>query len=810
MVLHPYHAHMKYYNDIKNKQRYWSVFFIKLSITAISFFFVFSLALTIIIYINNKTNESFSDIYNSIEDDAVSTRNYYKSYETFLLSLLYSTYDTSNIEEIFVFFKEKENYNFFSYQPTSNLHGNSDIIPTKNHISELIKKNIDLIYLSTLNGEVEFITPPSDNNRKEINKDTFWLWRNLSQFDRKNIVPNENKVIWINTSDIYNDRMYMFTPLKKKQNSNQWLGISFIPANAPINDISFFKDNKFLLSPAGKVVSSKKNIGHIAQCLRNHSQQSLLSIIKHNIIPKYLSLNISLGQPGWDLLYCVEWYTVIQENVNRFIGLIILVVIVILFNFSANYYLFRHLMKPNIVRFRYLEKRNARLNNIVDNAPIGLGLIHYNNAEVLLANSLIREWVNSDPDWHIKVLQQTTSLQSQEIYLGKDKVYRLNTLLVNDADEKIVLCLLNDIRLEKKKERFLEDAKNDAEAASLAKSIFITTMSHEIRTPLYGMFATLELMYLTSHTEQQNNHLNTLKYAFNSLQRIVNDSLDLSVIEAGKLQLINTIFNPVELAEQAITFFSAKAESKKLTIYILCDPSIPSIVIGDGVRLRQILDNLINNAIKFTDTGYIALRIKAKQFTLHSVQLMFEVTDSGIGVNPSDLPKLFDPFFHTNQGGLGSGLGLSICLRLVKMMGGTIDAASIPELGTRISVNITFPLPETHFERDSIHLPNEIIFVEGVLPEMVNNVCNWLSLWGADARPLTSEMSGILISTWPQSDKNITWIGPRIIALPPSADSLLYENTHTTVVNAYSVLDIGRELARHYEQLKKVKSSYVI
>jgi len=801
-----YDVSMKYYKDINNKQRCWRVFFIKLSLTAISFLFVFLFGLTIIIYINHKIHDSFSDIYNTIENDAVSTRNYYKSYETLLLSLLHSSSKTNNVDDVLVFFKEKnnDNYDHFDYKPNATATEYPGIIPTKNHISMLVEKNIDLIHISTLTGDINFIVSPSTANRQKILQDRFWLWRNLSQHSRKNIAENQEKIIWINTSDIHDDRIYMLTPLKNSQNETEWLGISFMPTNDLVSDNSSFKEKKFLLSPAGKIVSSKDNVGDVAQCLINSSHQSLLSNIQNNIIPKYLSLNISLGQPGWGLLYCVEWHTLIQQSVSSFFGMFALIVIVTLLNFSANYYLFRYLMKPKIARFRYLEKRNNRLNNLIDNAPVGLGLIRYNNTEVLLANSLIREWITCDPDWLTRISSNMTSLTSQEIHLSDGKIYQLNTLLLDESDEMIIFCLLHDISWVKKKEHFLKNAKNNAEAANLAKSMFITTMSHEIRTPLYGMLATLELMYLTPHSEQQRNHLNTLKYAFSSLQRIVNDSLDLSVIEAGKLQLINTLFNPMELAEQVVTFFSAKAESKNLTLYALCDPGIPSTLIGDGMRLRQILDNLINNAIKFTDMGQIILRIKAKKSALGSVQLMFEVTDSGIGVNQADLPKLFDPFFHTSRRGVGSGLGLSICLRLVKMMDGTIEAASIPELGTRIAVNITFPLPADKFELDPIHLPYEVVFVEGAVPEVVNNICAWLCLWGADARPLESETSGMLISAWPQSYRNINWIGPRIIAFPPSANSQLYENAHTSVVNAYSVLDIGRELARHYALVKKI------
>lgn len=163
---------MKYYNDIKNKQRYWSVFFIKLSLTAISFLFVFLFGLSIIVYVNHKTYDSFSDIYNVIENDAASTRSYYKSYEDLLLSISHSASDKNNIDESFILFKDKKNknYNHFNYQPNVVVNGDLGIIPNKNHISTLIEKNVDLIHFSTVTGDIKFIVSSSIISRKILSK----------------------------------------------------------------------------------------------------------------------------------------------------------------------------------------------------------------------------------------------------------------------------------------------------------------------------------------------------------------------------------------------------------------------------------------------------------------------------------------------------------------------------------------------------------------------------------------------------------------------------------------------------------------
>lgn len=497
-----------------------------------------------------------------------------------------------------------------------------------------------------------------------------------------------------------------------------------------------------------------------------------------------------------------------QYNIGHLVAVVLMLTITLLL-LTINYLLIKVIIKQ-FLTLRLKPDRKDRFGPLLfDNAPIGLGLIKQSSGDVLISNSLMHTWMAHDSCWIEKIPKKylPSTPFSQEITLREDLVLQLVTHEIHDVEELLILCIIIDITDAKKKEQRLILARENAEAASAARAQFLSTMSHEIRTSLYGALATWEMMSLQPHSEQQKNHLNTLQYSFTSMQRIVDDSLDLSMIEAGKLRLEHAPFNPIELAERVITFFSAKAKSKNIDIYTLCNPEIPTTLIGDEIRLRQILHNLINNSLKFTDTGRIVLRIKVANLSARTITLMFEVADSGMGIKSADLPNLFDPYFQTRDHGTGTGLGLAICSRLVDMMAGTIEAVSIPEMGTRIAFHIPFPLAEDRFALKPITLPHETIFVEGASSEAVANICGWLKRWGADARPLQSSMTGTLVTAWPAPRKKSDWNGQHIVLLPPLMERQRFESNDIIIVNAYNILSLGYTLARLFQRAKIVEST---
>lgn len=223
----------------------------------------------------------------------------------------------------------------------------------------------------------------------------------------------------------------------------------------------------------------------------------------------------------------------------------------------------------------------------------------------------------------------------------------------------------------------LEKAKEQAFAASRAKSEFLANMSHEVRTPMNGVLGMLQLLKLTPLNEEQLEFVDTAMVSGESLLTIINDILDYSKVEAGKLQITPIVFDLREMVKILFNSFTSLIDQQKLSLDVVIDQDIPDYIIADQVRIRQILFNLIGNAIKFTDTGRIDLRISlANKINASSLQLEATVADTGIGI-PEDLKSdLFEPFTQIDslqqRKYQGTGLGLSIVKKLVEKMGGNV------------------------------------------------------------------------------------------------------------------------------------------
>jgi len=415
------------------------------------------------------------------------------------------------------------------------------------------------------------------------------------------------------------------------------------------------------------------------------------------------SLSSHLLDTGWTLVYAYSWHTIaaaLLPSLALYLAVSTLLlstlwVLLLWFNDKA--------LVPVYRRSQRVFESEHMNRSIIATAQFGVGLVSCSNGEVLLQNAMMERYAGRAADGVslARLLRDCYALgvpgariqRDRELALklddGRDCELLVNIVKTRYHGDDVLLCSFSDTTARKETERKREEASVAAVEAARAKSVFLATMSHEIRTPLNVLLGHLELLDRDPPGGAHGGRLRTVRQASRVLVDLINDILDVSRMESGQMTVERIPFDPVHVIGQVAAMFQPAARAKGLALSSRISGDLARLYIGDPARIRQILVNLVANALKFTDAGSVTIAAAGS-----AAGLRICVSDTGIGMTPAQAARIFMLYAQTDSSIArrfgGSGLGLPISKKLVEMMSGTISVASQPGSGSVFSV--TLPL----------------------------------------------------------------------------------------------------------------------
>lgn len=354
-------------------------------------------------------------------------------------------------------------------------------------------------------------------------------------------------------------------------------------------------------------------------------------------------------------------------------------------------YLFERKMfvpaEENAIRLEEHEQFNHK---IVASAPVGISILRVSDGSNILSNELAHNYLkmltHEDRERIIHIICDRTS-SYVDVVTSNNNHLQISFVHSRYRNEEVAICVLVDISARVRMEKSLQEMALASEQASYSKSMFLATVSHELRTPLYGIIGNLELLQAHSLPAESARLLSTMNNSSALLLKIISDILDFSKIESKQLKIEPKEFSCQEVVSHVISNYLPLVAKKSLSLYCYIEPDVPNYIRNDPVRLQQVISNLLNNAIKFTDTGCVTMHVVVDKDYLY-----VRVKDTGVGISDKELIQLFDPFFqimpNTESSSQGTGLGLAICEKLINLMDGDIEVISQPQIGSMFSIRL--------------------------------------------------------------------------------------------------------------------------
>ncbi|MDM8357636.1 ATP-binding protein [Pandoraea communis] len=475
-----------------------------------------------------------------------------------------------------------------------------------------------------------------------------------------------------------------------------------------------------LVSPDGFVVASAgaplSPLGHLRTLITLPMFGDAQMVLRYD--GERVVFERHLASSPWYVRYAVRPIDLLQQSASLLIGATLLLLLYAAGIFAGMRYMRQRIIEPASRRTTALLERDAFTQTLIETAPVGMAIIDPFEPAVVMSNpayagtvDLLRQLGDGElarmyRQLHSGVVVRPVRRLLSALDDAGERHYAVSLVDTVFREQPVLICTLSDVTEQRRFELEQRKARLAAENANRAKDVFLTTVSHEMRTPLYGTLASIELLSAQNLGDEHRYYVDVMESSTRNLLDLINDLLDYSRIQVGRFELNSRDCSLLKELEAVGLSFTGRARLQGLTLDWMIDPQLARAVHTDALRLGQVVTNLVGNAIKFTEKGHVAFCAMVTHVDTQGCDVVFTVSDSGVGIAAADLADLFRPFGKsTNETGMqhGTGLGLAISHQFVGMLGGVLQVESQAGAGT--TMRFSLHLPWTPESESTLALP---------------------------------------------------------------------------------------------------------